>query len=204
LIAKGFLCHLIVLFIFWDYVDRQVLYKYLIVWLKMYSVFVVICDLVCCVFPCAFVVVFGMKAAQNNVFKIEWGLPEIAPKYRKQLAEIVEAYWVDQSNRADYQQQASTVYLNACKSDHVRFPKEAVVSGSTALIARNTGLDRRTIKNAVSHPEQLIFYDFKPYYIVSLGNDIYITDILDDFTRPYLKVDLPLAVRAREMILTLF
>jgi hypothetical protein len=154
--------------------------------------------------PCACLVMPDMKTAREDVFKIEWGLPEIAPKYRKQLAEIVEAYWVDQSNRAEYQQQASAAYLNACKSDHVRFPKEAVVSGSTALIARNTGLDRRTIKNAVLHPEQLIFYDFKPYYIVSLGDDIYITDTIDDFTRPYLKVDLPMAVRVREVILTLF
>jgi hypothetical protein len=155
-------------------------------------------------FPCVFVVELGMRAAQNNVFKIEWGLPEIAPKYRKQLAEIVEAYWLDQSNRTEYQQQAGAVYLDACKSDHVRFLKEAVVSGSTALIARNTGLDRRAIKNAFLHPEQLIFYDFKPYYIVSLGDDIYITDIIDDFTRPYLKVDLPMAIRVREVILTLF
>ena len=56
---------------------------------------------------------FGMKTARNNLFKVEWGLPEIAPKYRKQLAEIVNAYWVDQSHREEYQHQASTVYLNA-------------------------------------------------------------------------------------------
>ena len=78
----------------------------------------------------------GMKTARNSVFKVEWGPPEIAPKYRKQLAEIVNAYWVDQSNRNEYQLQASIVFINACKSDHVKFPKEVVLGGSTASIAQ--------------------------------------------------------------------
>jgi hypothetical protein len=146
----------------------------------------------------------GMKTARNNVFKVEWGLPEIAPKYRKQLAEIVNAYWVDQSNRNEYQQQASTVFINACKSDYVKFPKEAVLGGTTASIARNTGLDRRVINNATSHPEQLIFYAYTPCYIVSLGDDVCITDTIDDFLQPYLRVDLPKAVRVQNLVLTLF
>jgi len=145
-----------------------------------------------------------MKAARNNVFKVEWGIPEIAPKYRKQLAEIVNAYWVDQSNRNEYQQQASTVFINACKYDHVKFPKEAVLGGSTASIARTTGLDRRVINNATSHPEQLIFYEYTPCYVVSLGDDVYITDLIDDFSQPYLRVDLPKAVRVQNLVLTLF
>ena len=163
-----------------------------------------LCYFTACVLPCAFVVILGMRAARNNVFKVEWGLPEIAPKYRKQLAEIVNAYWVDQSNRNEYQQQASTVFINACKSDYVKFPKEAVLCGSTASIARNTGLDRRIINNATSHPEQLIFYEYAPCYIVSLGDDIYITDLIDDFSQPYLRVDLPKAVRVQNLVLTLF
>jgi hypothetical protein len=146
----------------------------------------------------------GMKAARNSVFKVEWGLPEIAPKYRKQLAGIVNAYWVDQSHREDYQHQASTVFINACKSDHVKFPKEAVLGGSTAFIAQSTGLDRRVISKATSHPEQVIFYEYTPYYIVSLGDDVYITDLIEDFYQPYLKVDLPKAVRVRNLVLTLF
>ena len=151
-----------------------------------------------------FVVIIGMKAARNSVFKVEWGLPEIAPKYRKELAEIVNAYWVDQSNRDEYQQQASAVFINACKCDHVKFPKEAVLGGTTASIARTTGLDRRVINNATSHPEQVIFYEYMPYYIVSLRDDVYITDLIDDFSQPYLRVDLPKAVRARNLIPTLF
>lgn len=147
---------------------------------------------------------FDMKAVRNSVFKVEWGLPEIAPKYRKQLAEIVNAYWADQSNRNEYQQQASTIFINACKSDHVKFPKEAVLSGTTASIARNTGLDRRVISNATSHPEQLIFYEYASCYIVSLGDDVYITDTIDDFSQPYLRVDLPKAVRFQNLILALF
>jgi hypothetical protein len=146
----------------------------------------------------------GMKAARNSVFKVEWGLPEIAPKYRKQLAEIVNAYWVDQSNRNEYQLQASTVFINACKSDHVKFLKEAVVGGSTASIAQNTGLDRRVVNKAISHPEQVIFYEYTPYYIVSLGDDVYITNLIDDFSQPYLRVDLPKAVRIQNLVLTLF
>jgi hypothetical protein len=146
----------------------------------------------------------GMKAASNNVFKVEWGLPEIAPKYRKQLAEIVNAYWVDQSHREEYQHQASMVYLNACKCDDVRFPREAVLGGSTASIARTTGLDIRAIKKAIANPEQLVFYDFRPYYIVSLGDDVYITDVFEDFSEPYLRVDLPQALRVRSAILALF
>ena len=146
----------------------------------------------------------GMKAARNSVFKVKWGLPEIAPKYRKQLAEIVNAYWLDQSNRNEYQLQASTVFINACKSDHVKFPKETVVSGSTASIAQNTGLDRRVVNKAISHPEQVIFYEYTPYYIVSLGDDVYITNLIDDFSQPYLRVDLPKAVRIQNLVLTLF
>jgi hypothetical protein len=146
----------------------------------------------------------GMRTASNNVFKVEWGLPEIAPKYRKQLAEIVNAYWVDQSHREEYQHQASMVYLNACKCDDVRFPREAVLGGSTASIARTSGLDIRTIKKAIANPEQLVFYDFRPYYIVSLGDDVYITDVFEDFSEPYLRVDLPQALRVRSAILALF
>jgi hypothetical protein len=146
----------------------------------------------------------GMKTARNNVFKVEWGLLEIAPKYRKQLAEIVNAYWVDQSHREEYQHQASTVYLNACKCDDVRFPREAVLGSSTASIARTTGLDTRVIKKAISNPEQLVFYDFRPYYIVSLGDDVYITDVFEDFSEPYLRVDLPQALKVRSTILALF
>jgi hypothetical protein len=145
-----------------------------------------------------------MKAAQNSVFKVEWGLPEIAPKYRKELAEIVNAYWVDQSNRDEYRQQASKVFINACKSNYVKFPKEAVIGGSTASIARATELDRRIITKATSCPEQVIFYEYMPYYIVSLGDDVYITDRIDDFSQPYLRVDLPKAVRAHSLVLTLF
>jgi hypothetical protein len=155
-------------------------------------------------FPCAFVVMLGMKAARNSVFKVEWGLPEVAPKYRKQLAEIVNAYWADQSNRDEYQQQASTVFINACKCDHVKFPKEAVLGGSTSSIARNTGLDHRVVNKATTHPEQVIFYEYMPYYIVSLGDDVYITDTIDDFSQPYLRVDLPKAVRVQNLVLTLF
>jgi len=147
---------------------------------------------------------FGMKAARNSAFKVEWGLPEIAPRYRKQLAEIVNAYWVDQSNRNEYQLQASTVFINACKSDHVKFPKEVVLGGSTASIAQKTGLDRRVVNKATSHPEQVIFYEYASYYIVSLGDDVYITDLIDDFSQPYLKVDLPKAVRVQNLVLTLF
>jgi hypothetical protein len=146
----------------------------------------------------------GMKAARNSVFKVEWGLPEIAPKYRKQLTEIVNAYWVDQSNRDEYQRQASTVFINACKSGHVKFPKEAVLGGSTASIAQKTGLDRRVISKSTSHPEQVIFYEHTPYYIVSLGKDVYINGLIEDFCQPYLKVDLPKAVRVQNVILTLF
>jgi hypothetical protein len=146
----------------------------------------------------------GMKTARNSVFKVEWGLPEIAPKYRRQLAEIVNAYWVDQSHREEYQHQASIVYLNACKCDDVRFPREAVIGGSTASIARTTELNARVIKKAISNPEQIVFYDFRPYYIVSLGDDVYITDVFEDFSEPYLKVDLPQALRVRNAILALF
>ncbi len=145
-----------------------------------------------------------MKTARNSVFKVEWGLPEIAPKYRKQLAEIVNAYWVDQSNRDEYQQQASTVFINACKYDYVKFPKEAVLGGSAASIARTTGLDSRSVKKAISNLDQLVFYDFRPYYIVSLGDDVYITDVFEDFSQPYLRVDLPQALRIRSTILALF
>jgi hypothetical protein len=151
-----------------------------------------------------FGVLLGMKAVRNSILKVEWGLPEIAPKYRKQLAEIVNAYWVEQSNRNEYQQLASTVFIDACKSDHVKFPKEAVLGGTTVSIVRNTGLDRRVINNATSHPEQPIFYEYTPYYIVSLGDDVYITDTIDDFSQPYLRVDLPKAVRAQNLIPTLF
>ncbi len=145
-----------------------------------------------------------MKTTRSNVFKIEWGLPEIDPKYRRQLAEIVNAYWVDQSNREEYQRQASTVFINACKSDFVKLPKEMVLCGSAFSIARATELHRRAINNAISHPEQLIFYEYVPYYIVSLGNDIYITDFIDDFSQPYLRIDLPKAVRVQNLVLTLF
>jgi len=96
------------------------------------------------------------------------------------------------------------VFINACKCDHVKFPKEAVLGGTTASIARTTGLDRRVINNATSHPEQVIFYEYMPYYIVSLRDDVYITDLIDDFSQPYLRVDLPKAVRARNLIPTLF
>jgi hypothetical protein len=146
----------------------------------------------------------GMRTARNNVFKVEWGLPEIALKYRKQLAEIVNAYWVDQSHREEYQHQASMVYLNACKCDDVRFSREAVLGGGTASIARTTGLNIRAIKKAISNPEQIVFYDFRPYYIVSLGDDVYITDVFEDFSKPYLRVDLPQALRVRSAILALF
>ncbi len=145
-----------------------------------------------------------MKAARNNVFKIEWGLPEVVPKYRKQLAEIVNAYWVDQIHREEYRHQAWTLYLNACECSDVRLPREAVLSGSTASIAQTTGIDPRAIKKAISNPEQLVFYDFRPYYIVSLGDDVYITDVFEDFSEPYLRVDLPQALRIRSAILTLF
>jgi hypothetical protein len=96
------------------------------------------------------------------------------------------------------------VFINACKSDYVKFPKEAVLVGTTASIARNTGLDRRVINNATSHPEQLIFYEYTPCYIVSLGDDVCITDTIDDFSQPYLRVDLPKAVRVQNLALTLF
>ncbi len=145
-----------------------------------------------------------MRTARNSVFKVEWGLPEIAPKYRKQLAEIVNAYWVDQSHREKYRHQACTVYLNACECGDVRFSREAVLGGSIASIARTTGLDTRAIKKAISNPEQLVFYDFRPYYIVSEGNDVYITDAFEDFSEPYLRVDLPQALRVRSAILALF
>ncbi len=147
---------------------------------------------------------FGMKTARNSVFKVEWGLPEIAPEYRKQLAEIVNAYWVDQSHREEYQRQASMVFFNACESGQIRFPKEAVLGGSATSIARATGLECRVIRKATSTPEQVIFYEYEPYYIVSLGNDVYITDLLDDFSQPYLRVDLPKAVRVQNLILSLF
>jgi hypothetical protein len=169
-----------------------------------YIKFFEFCYFTACVLPCVFVVMLGMKVARNSVFKVEWGLPEIAPKYRKQLAEIVNAYWVDQSPREEYQRQASTVFINACKSDHVKFPKEAALDGSTTSIAQNTGLDRRVISKATSHPEQVIFYEYMPYYIVSLGDDVYITDLIDDFSQPYLRVDLPKAVRVQNLVLTLF
>jgi hypothetical protein len=79
-----------------------------------------------------------------------------------------------------------------------------VLGGSTTSIARTTGLDAKVIKKAISNPEQLVFYDFRPYYIVSLGDDIYITDVFEDFSEPYLRVDLPQALRVRSAILALF
>ena len=79
-----------------------------------------------------------------------------------------------------------------------------MLCGSTASIARTTGLNTRAIKKAISNPEQLVFYDFRPYYIVSLGDDVYITDILEDFSQPYLRVDLPQALRVKNVILALF
>jgi len=41
-------------------------------------------------------------------------------------------------------------------------------------------VDERDVK-AISNPEKLVFYDFRPYYMVYLGNDVYITDVFEDF-----------------------
>ena len=52
---------------------------------------------------------------------------------------------------------------------------------------------------AISNPEQLVLYDSRPY-----GDDVYITDVSEDFSEPDLRVDLPQALRVRSAILGLF
>jgi len=152
--------------------------------------------------PCVFVVMFGMKATRDNVFKVEWGLPEIAPEYRKQLAEIVNAFWAVKSNIDEYQHQAHTVFRNASLCGHIKLPQEAVIRGSIPTIARITGIEQKYIKYAMSNNGQPIFYNFRPGYIVSLGDDAYITDFIEDFSRPYLKFYLPETVRIQKVIPT--
>jgi len=143
---------------------------------------------------------FGMKATRDNVFKVEWGLLEIAPEYRKQLAEIVNAYWAVKRNIDEYDKQVRMVFLNASKNGHIRLPQEAVIRGSIPTIARITGIERKYIKYAISNNGQPIFYDFKHGYIVSLGDDAYITNFIEDFGQPFLPVGLPEAVRVQEVV----
>ncbi len=143
-----------------------------------------------------------MKATQDNVFKVEWGLVEIAPEYRKQLAEIVNAFWRNKRNIEEYQQQVHMVFLNAARSGHIKLPQEAVIRGSVPTIARITGIARKYIKYAMSNDEKPIFYNFRRGYIVSLGDDAYATTFIDHFSQPYLIVGLPEAVRIQKLIPT--
>lgn len=143
-----------------------------------------------------------MKTARNNVFKVEWGLLEIAPEYRKQIAEIVNAYWAVKSNIDKYRKQVHMVFLDASKNGHVKLPLEAMIRGSIPTIARITGIKRKYINYAISKNGRPIFYDFRHACIVSLGNDIRITNALYDFSQPYLIVVWPEAVRVQEVIPT--
>ncbi len=143
-----------------------------------------------------------MKTAQKKVFKVEWGLLEISPEYRKQLAEIVNAYWADRWNADEYREQVRRVFINACRHGHVKLPQEAVIHGSIPTIARITGIERKDIKHAMSNNGLPFFYDFKHACIVSLGDDIEVTGARYDFYRPYLVVGWPEAVRIQEMIPT--
>jgi len=144
----------------------------------------------------------GMKAARNSVFKVEWGVLEITPEYRKQLAEIVNAYWADRRNADKYHDQVRMIFLNACRHGHVKLPQEAVIRGGIPTIARITGIERKDIKYAISNNGLPFFYDFKHACIVSLGDDIEVTGALYDFYRPFLVVGWPEAVRIQEMIPT--
>jgi hypothetical protein len=153
-------------------------------------------------FPCVFVVILGMKTAQKNEFKVEWGLLEITPEYRKQLAEIVNAYWENRSNAEEYREQVHMVFLNACRHGHVKLPQEAVIRGGIPTIARITGIERKYIKYAISDNGLPLFYDFRHACIVSIGDDIEVIMKLYDFSRPFLTVRWPKAVRIQEMIST--
>jgi len=55
------------------------------------------------------------------------GLLEIAPEYRKQLAEIVNAYWAVKRKIDEYDKQVRMVFLNASKRGHIKLPQEAVI-----------------------------------------------------------------------------
>ncbi len=144
----------------------------------------------------------GMKTAQKKVFKVEWGLLEITPEYRKQLAEIVNAYWADRRNADKYHDQVRMIFLNACRHGHAKLPQEAVIRGGIPTIARITGIERKDIKYAMSNNGLPFFYDFKHACIVSLGDDIEVTRAFYDFYRPYLVVGWPEAVRIQELIPT--
>ena len=144
----------------------------------------------------------GMKTVQKKVFKVEWGLLEITPEYRKQLAEIVNAYWADRRNADKYHDQVRMIFLTACRHGHVKLPQEAVIRGGIPTIARITGIERKDIKYAISNNGLPFFYDFKHACIVSLGDDIEVTGGLYDFYRPYLVVGWPEAVRIQELIPT--
>ena len=152
--------------------------------------------------PCVFVVMLGMKTAQKNVFKVEWGLLEITPEYRKQLAEIVNAYWADRRNADKYHDQVRMIFLDACRHGHAKLPQEAVIRGGIPTIARITGIERKYIKYAISKNGLPLFYDFRHACIVSLGDDIDVTRGLYVFSRPFLTVGWPEAVRIQEIILT--
>jgi hypothetical protein len=131
-----------------------------------------------------------------------WGLLEITPEYRKQLAEIVNAYWEDRSNAEKYREQVHMVFLNACRHGHAKLPQEAVIRGGIPTIARVTGIERKYIKYAISNNGLPLFYDFRHACIVSIGDDIEVTKKLYDFSRPFLTVGWPEAVRIQEMVPT--
>lgn len=144
----------------------------------------------------------GMKTAQKNVFKVEWGLLEITPEYRKQLAEIVNAYVATLSNVDEYREPVRMVFINACRHGHAKLPQETVIRGGIPTIARITGIERKYIKYAISNNGLPLFYAFSRACIVSLGDDIEVTWGRYDYSRPFLLVGWPEAVRIQEMIPT--
>jgi len=135
---------------------------------------------------------------------VEWGLLEITPEYRKQLAEIVNAYRASRGNIDEYDEQVRMVFLEASRHGHVKFPQEAVIRGSIPTIARITQIPHKYIKYAMSKSNNglPLFYAFRRACIVSLGDDIEVTKGLYDYSRPFLIVDWPEAVRIQEMIPT--
>lgn len=140
-----------------------------------------------------------MKAARKNLFKVEWGLLEIAPEYHKQLAEIVNAYRASRGNIDEYDEQVRMVFLEASRHGHVKFPQEAVIRGSIPTIARITQIPHKYIKYAMSNNGYPIFYGFRHGYIVSIGDDAYVTNYISYFSDPFLPVGLPEAVRIQQV-----
>jgi len=114
----------------------------------------------------------------------------------------VNAFWAVKRNIEEYQQQVHMVFLNASKCGYIKLLQEAMIRGSVSTIARFTGIERKYIKYAMSNNRQPIFYNFRHGYIVSLGDDAYETNFIDDFSQPFLVAGLPEGVRVQKVIPT--